>query len=147
MKIRDIITEVEAAQAVGQAVGRAAHGVGYAAGRAVNALPKLPADSNIKSNAKAIGRGALSGLQKWATGNSTVKDAVPSSSANTVQKIIDNDLIDKNSVNILINQLPQLKLSWRVDRNAVGQALKAAAESKPLSVVEINSLKSLLKEI
>jgi hypothetical protein len=147
MKIRDIIAEVEAAQAVGQAVGRSAHGVGYAAGRAVKAFPKLPADSNIKGNAKAIGRGALSGLQKWATGDSTVQDTVPSSSADTVQKIVDNDTVDKNSVNILINQLPQMKLSWRVDRNAVGQALKAAAESKPLSAVEINSLKSLLKEI
>ena len=147
MKIRGIITEVEAAQAVGQAVGRAAHGVGYAAGRAVKALPKLPADSNIKGNAKPIGRGALSGLQKWATGDSTVKDTVPSSSADTVQKIVSGDTVDKNSVNTLINQLPQLKLSWRVDRNAVGQALKAAAESKPLSAVEINSLKTLLKEI
>ncbi len=147
MKIRDVIIEVDTAQAIGQGVGRAAHGVGYAAGRAVNALPKLPADSNIKGNAKAIGKGALSGLQKWATGQGTVKDTVTSASTDTVQTIVDGNPVDKNSVNTVINQLPQLKLSWRVDRNTVTQALKAAAESKPLSAVEINSLKSLLKEI
>jgi hypothetical protein len=147
MRICDIIIEVDTAQAIGQGVGRAAHGVGYAAGRAVNALPKLPADSNIKGNAKAIGRGALSGLQKWATGQGTVKDTATSASADTVQKIVSGDTVDKNSVNTVINQLPQLKLSWRVDRNAVAQALKAAAESKSLSAAEINSLKSLLKEI
>lgn len=155
MKIYELIQESPldtVGTTVGKPTGQAAFSVGKLAGRAGAALSGSKADVVDKDRSANVGRsvakGIKGGIMQWATGkNDAVADLGKDQNIDLVNNIIAGREVVKAELQELIRELPTLKISWKVDRDAVAQALARADKGENLNINDTNALKALVKDL
>ena len=156
MKIKELLSELDTAldpagTAVGKGVGKAGYGVGYAAGKIASKFGSSGQDSNVTQKdrspglLRSIGQGIKQGTQQHFLGKS--KDYATKNWSVIVDKVVDGDKVNADELNKLIRELPSIKLSWRVDRNAVTTALSKYSKGQSIDSNEINALKTMSKDL
>lgn len=166
MKIRDIIVEIDTAldpagTAVGRGVGKAGYGAGYAAGKLASkfgsgsssdntAAKKANIDNEPRSARllRAIGRGIKSGVYKYGTSGSSLLGSYDLNDLGvTAGKAADGATVPAEDLDQLIKALPTLKVSWKVDMNAVKTALAKVQKGESLYGMDQVALKTLAKDL
>lgn len=158
MKIRDIVTEApldtpldKPAAAVGKTAGKAAFGAGELAGKIAskfgsgNANAKLTQKDRSPNTLQAIGQGIKQGTQQHFLGKS--KDYSTKNWSTVVDQVIDGDKVNADELNTLLKELPSIKLSWKVDRNAVTAALTKYSQGQSIDSTERNALKIMSRDL
>lgn len=158
MKIRDVVLEAPldtpldpAGTAVGRGVGKTGYGAGYLAGKIASKFGGSGQNANLTQKdrspgmLKAIGQGIKQGTQQHFLGKS--KDYATKNWSVVVDQVIDGDKVNADELNTLIRELPSIKLSWRVDRNAVTTALTKYSKGESIDANEKNALKIMSKDL
>jgi len=155
MKITEIITEGPldtAGTAVGTAAGKTAFGAGQLVGKAAAKLSGsntnvVDRDRSVNVG-KALKTGIKGGIMQWATGKGFgAENLAKDQNIELIGNIIANKQVVKAEIQELIGELSTMPLSWKVDRNAVSQALSRAEKGENLDTNDINALKSLLQDL
>lgn len=160
MKIRDIIVEADTAldpagTAVGRGVGKTSYGAGYAAGKLASKFGSSDQKTATVDNEprgarvlRAIGRGIKSGIYKYGTsGKSLLGNYDLNDLGATAGKAAAGKTVPREDLEQLIKALPTLKVSWRVDINAVKTALAKVEKGESLYGMDQNALQILAKDL
>lgn len=158
MKIREVIVEAPldtpldpAGTAVGRGVGKTGYGAGYLAGKIASKFGSGKTDPNLTqkdrspSTLQAIGQGIKQGTQQHFLGKS--KDYATKNWSTVIDQVIDGDKVNADELNTLLRELPSIKLSWKVDRNAVTAALTKYSKGESIDATDRNALKIMSRDL
>jgi hypothetical protein len=157
MKISEVLAEAPldtpldpVGTAVGRGTGKAGYGVGYAAGKLASKFQSKK-DNNVTDKErnpdvfKAIGQGIKQGTKQHFGVRD--KNYAEKNWSVVIDQVVDGDQVNRDELNTLIRELPSMKLSWRIDRNAVASGLNKYSKGESLDGVELNALKKLSSEL